>query len=106
MIPLLSELRFCKEKKEGYFCPQKCVKNKKFECGYLILIKKFIFLKSCKNQIDFIKSNFEINVFYLKNYTPRVKLDQNNIREVFLFYYFHREKSVLHFVLNFKTKNQ
>ena len=30
------------KKKEGYFCPQKCVKNKKFECGYLTLIKKLL----------------------------------------------------------------
>ena len=52
---LFSELRFCNEKKEGYFCPQKCVKNKKFECGYLTLIKKLLYLLACKNQFEFVK---------------------------------------------------
>ena len=74
MIPLLSELRFFKEKKEGYFCPQKCVKNKKFECGYLILIKKFIFLKSCKNQIDFYKIKFWDKCFLFEKLDPDGKI--------------------------------
>ena len=49
--------------------------KQKFQCGYLILIKKLIFLKSCKNQIDFIKSNWFYKIKFLDKCFLFEKLD-------------------------------